>query len=175
MNAKIIKTRIFHLLKYDLKGHLRTHKVNVLSNFSYISFLFEIWSNQNLVWTLKKYYANLHVMKFDLKGHWRKLSKFCKKFREFLPILMKIWVNANIMKTQILQEMKYDLRGHWRSLFQLCIKVSWFFNHFDKNLIECYHYEEANSCKLFIIWSLHNIDLPSYLVMDNVCPCFYYF
>ena len=27
MNANIIKTQIFHKMKYDLKGHYRTHKL----------------------------------------------------------------------------------------------------------------------------------------------------
>ena len=40
----IIKTQIFHNIKFDLKGHWR----------SLFNFVFKIWSYQNLLWILEK-------------------------------------------------------------------------------------------------------------------------
>ena len=60
-------------------------------------------------------------------------------------ILSKIGINANTIKTQIFHNMKFDLKGHWR-LFKM---------------------------QIFDDMKFDLIIILTYVLVDNVCPCFY--
>ena len=60
MNANIMNTQIFHLNKYDLKGHWRT-KVYPILDFDKKNYM-----NANIMNT-----QIFHLNRYNLKGHWR--------------------------------------------------------------------------------------------------------
>ena len=75
MNANNIKTQLFLLVKYDLRGHGRSDKVIFLFNNKLFLLFILLKSN------LTKHYnymdanimkiRNFDKVKYDLKGHWR--------------------------------------------------------------------------------------------------------
>ena len=93
-----MKTQLFHLMKYYLRGHWRLHKVFFLSNF--FLGIFFVW-----IIILPKLYMNVNIMEtynFYLKGHWRSYihghfySIILQVYLSYKPILMKVCINANL-------------------------------------------------------------------------------
>ena len=107
MNANIMKTQSFHLIKYDLRGHWRSQKVTLkIKNYLFLRYI--SWLTPNLWKPLKgcQHYEDTYFLKWSMtskviKGHVRPL--LCQNPSStfvYGPILLKIYLNVNIMKTQ---------------------------------------------------------------------------
>ena len=106
-NANIMKTQIFHKIKYDLKDHWRSQKVTFLSkNTRFLGFNYCLKTN-----LFKTLYQCQHY-----EGQIRPLQcQYLSRPFIYEPITMKIYINVNNLKTIYLYWVKYDLGGHERS------------------------------------------------------------
>ena len=117
-------------LKYTLKGHERSHKVNFLCKHPNIlrclsslkSDLIKFGMIANMI--RHNFFILWSLTSKDNEGDFFKI--LWKGFVIIILILMKIWVNTKIMKTQkILLKMKFILRSRWRShIWKLTLKAT---------------------------------------------------
>ena len=77
----IMKTKIFHKMKYDIKGHPRSYKTASKPKFLFTD---KIWMNANI---MKTHF--FHKIIYDLKYHFYVMEKFSDLISTLTYVLME--------------------------------------------------------------------------------------
>ena len=146
LNDTIEKTHIFHKMKYDIKGQLRSHNMTFLFKYwlflTYILVCLCYWLIEatNAVNIMKEQRQNFTCIKTTLGYYiWRRTLGSLRghRFRDTLYLQMQIFLKS-----------KYDLRSYRTPL------MLW------------------RGCMAFLLSLFDLMTTLTYVLKDNFCPCF---